>query len=161
MLYKKLAITSILALSVFALKAQLSERRGCIGIGIGPSFLIGYDLGGEKAKAGLNITLANFSYVFPKGFGVTSIWTGGTHPFESKISLETQGGTVSGQFEGTVSYATIMIGPMYSLRLSDNASIDFKVRAGGFYTRELLSAGEYDFNTEKNSFGYSLAISYQ
>jgi hypothetical protein len=162
MIYKKLVIVLLISLFVFSVRAQVSERRGYIGLGLGPSFLAGYELGDEKAATGLNIALANFGYVFSKGFGISGVWTGGAHKFNSKIELTIgNNAAVTGQFEGTVSYGALMVGPLYSIKLSDNSCVDFKARAGLFYAKESMTSGLFSSELDNSSIGYSFAISYQ
>ena len=159
---KKLAIATLFLSFFFAANAQVSERRGYIGIGIGPSFLMDYDLGGEKAETGLNIALLDFGYVFAKGFGISASWTGGAHNFDpGVITFTTNNATLTGKIEGMVSYGALMVGPLYSLKLTNNSFINFKARCGMFYSRESMAMRFYNSELEKSSLGYSIAISYQ
>lgn len=159
---KKISITILVLIFFYSAHAQFTERRGYIGIGIGPSFLMGYELANEKAKAGLNLALLDFGYVFAKGFGISASWTGGAHNFDpGNVTITIDNNTLTGKIEGTVSYGTLMVGPLYSLKLSDRSFINLKARCGMLYTKESMTMNLYSRELEKSSFGYSVAISYQ
>jgi len=161
-MYKKLSVTLLLSVGFFFADAQSVERQGYIGIGIGPSFLMGYTLADEKAKTGLNITLLDFGYVFAKGFGVSASWVGGAHNFNPGIiSITINNVNLTGKISGTVSYGALMVGPLYSLKLTDKSFINIKARCGMFYSKESMSMNLFESESEKSSLGYSVTISYQ
>jgi hypothetical protein len=84
----KIALVLFVACHV-PLKAQDQRNNGYIGVGLGPSFLLGNN--DVKAGTGLTLNLLNVGYVIGKGFGVTGTWAGGAHAFDSEVAVFGQG----------------------------------------------------------------------
>ncbi len=153
-----------LTIFFFSVNAQNPERRGYVGVGLGPSFLMGYSEGSISAGTGLNLNLLNFGYIFGKGLGVNATWVGGAHIIKNNTNMA--GNNIIFINRTEISYGMLMVGPMYSLNISERSTIDFKARAGIYYVRETFS---FSSNSSLNSDsyaqtrnpGYSLASTYR
>ena len=145
--------------SYIPLKAQDHRNNGYLGVGLGPSFLLGNN--NIKAGTGLNLNLLNVGYVLGKGFGVTGTWVGGAHAFDSEATVYEQGTTYTLPAKAELSYGVLMIGPMYTLNLTDNSSLDFKARLGRLYTREKSTTEVSAYTSENTKLGASLGVGYR
>jgi hypothetical protein len=141
------------------LKAQDNRNNGFVGIGLGPSFLSGNNH--VKAGTGLNLTLLNAGYVWEKGFGITGVWTGGAHIFDTEATVNHHGTTSTLPAQVEMSYGALMIGPMYTLYLSANSSLDLKARVGSLYTREKSTSEVSAYESEKFTISTSLGVGYR
>ena len=140
------------------LKAQDHRNNGYIGVGLGPSFLPGNNH--VKAGTGLNLSLLNVGYIIGNGFGVTGIWAGGAHAFDSEATIYIQGATpLPAKVE--LSYGVLMIGPMYTLNLTDDSSLDFKLRLGSLYTLNKSTSEVSASTSENTTLGASLGVGYR
>jgi hypothetical protein len=54
-----------------------------------------------------------------------------------------------------------MIGPMYTLNLTDDSSLDFKAKLGSLYTREKSTSEVSAYTAESITLGASLGIGYR
>ncbi|ARS34592.1 outer membrane beta-barrel protein [Pontibacter actiniarum] len=154
----RIALVLLVAYQV-PLQAQDRPNKGYIGVGLGPSFLVGNN--NVKAGTGLNLNLLNVGYTFGKGFGVTGTWAGGAHIFDLDATVNNQGTTYTVPTEVELSYGTLMIGPMYTLQLTDNSSVDFKARLGRLYTREEAKSDDAASESEKSTLSASLGVGYR
>lgn len=121
---KFIIILSLVVLSA-NLFAQSSDRKGFIGITLGPSIPIGdfadNSLSNDNAgfaKTGLNINLINFGYKFGQNFGITGSWFGAAHSVD-----------ISG-VDAMWSYGGLMGGPMLSFPLNEKLDFDLKGMIG-------------------------------
>jgi hypothetical protein len=148
---KKSLLTLLISFILINLKAQEEERKGYIGIGVGVSFLSGYEKDLVK-RVGTSLQLINFGFEIKKGFGVSALLASGVHLNNSKSNPT--------EDKSEVGYATLMVGPMYSLNFK-NLILDFKARGGGFFVREKISyAFMTGFSQEiRGSIQYSFGIS--
>lgn len=152
-----IALVLLVAYSV-QLKAQDQRNRGYIGVGLGPSFILGNN--NVKAGTGLNLNLLNVGYVIGKGFGVTGVWAGGAHRFDSEATIYVHGSTPS-PAKVEFSYGVLMIGPMYTLNLTEDASLDFKLRLGRLYTYNKATTADSESISENTTLGASLGVGYR
>jgi hypothetical protein len=153
----KIALVLFIACHV-PLKAQDQRNNGYIGLGLGPSFLFGNNI---KAGTGLNLTLLNAGYVLGKGFGITGTWAGGAHVFDSEAAAHGHGNPSTITAHTELSYGVLMIGPMYTLNLTDDSSLDFKAKLGSLYTREKSTSEAYAYTSENFTLGASLGVGYR
>jgi hypothetical protein len=154
----KIALLLFIACHV-PLKAQDNRNNGYIGLGLGPSFLLGNS--NIKAGTGLNLTLLNAGYVLGKGFGITGTWAGGAHVFDSEATVHGHGSTFTVPAQTELSYGVLMIGPMYTLNLTDDSSLDFKAKLGSLYTREKSTSEVSDYTSNQITLGASLGVGYR
>jgi len=105
--------------------AQSSDRKGFIGITIGPSIPIGdfadNSLNNDNAgyaKTGLNINLINFGYKFGQNFGITGLWFGAAHSVDFSA------------VDAMWSYGGLMGGPMLSFPINEKLIFDLKGMIG-------------------------------
>lgn len=105
--------------------AQDEERRGFIGLGIGPSAPFGSfaDTSSVNARAGratpgYTSTLLNLGYRFGQGLGVAAAFS------YSEYVMRDGGDDDWWQVAG------LTVGPMYSLRLNGSAALDLKAMFG-------------------------------
>ncbi|MDX5422052.1 MAG: porin family protein, partial [Hymenobacteraceae bacterium] len=157
----RVALAALLLLLAFNVpsKAQDQHSRGYIGVGLGPSFIPGNNQ--VKTGTGLHLNLLNVGYVIGKGFGVTGTWVGGAHAFDAEVTAYNQGTTSTLPAQVELSYGVLMIGPMYTLNLADDASLDFKLRFGSLYTYEKTTSETVSFTSENRTLGASLGVGYR
>lgn len=153
-----IALVLLLALHT-TLKAQNDRNNGFIGVGLGPSLLIGNS--NLKAGTGLNLNLLHVGYVWGKGFGVTGTWVGGAHMFDSEATVHDQGNSHKVPAQVEISYGALMLGPMYTLHITNNSSMDFKARIGSLYTREKATSEVSAYTSEKTTLSASLGVGYR
>lgn len=161
MIGKRIAILLFLCFLSFSGVSQIAKRKGFIGLSLGPSFLLDYKVADTKAGTGLNINILNFGYVFDRGFGVSASWIGGAHIFKADIQIYDQGTAYSTVANCEVIHGALMIGPMYSIKISNNACFDVKALCGRFFANEAISSYPFESKTETNSLGYSFSIAYR
>lgn len=149
----------LLIASNIPLKAQSNRNNGYIGVGLGPSFLLGNN--NVKAGTGLHLNLLNAGYVLGKGFGITGTWAGGAHAFDTEATVHDQGTNYTLPAQVELSYGMLMIGPMYTLNLTDDSSLDFKARLGTLYTREKSTSEVYAYTLENTTLSMSLGVGYR
>jgi hypothetical protein len=117
----------LLSLALFAVEpaeAQQTERRGFIGLGIGPSLpvagfadaLPSHEQGG-RTTTGYTDTLVNLGYRFRERFGLAVAFSYSEYP-------------VRGDDDDWWQVAGVTGGPMYSLPLSPRAALDLKAMLG-------------------------------
>ncbi len=116
---KKLLIIICLVTVMISSVAQDLERKGYIGIMMGPSFPYGSFASGSNyydgyAKTGLNINLLNFGYKIWKNIGISAAWVGIANPIDYY-------GT-----DGMWGVGAIMAGPFFSIPLSEKTNFDVK-----------------------------------
>lgn len=139
----------VLVLVVLTIAGNLwaqSERKGYIGISLGPSMPMG-DYGDNSftnedagfAKTGLNFNLINFGYKFGERFGIVASWYGAAH------SIDIDG------VDGTWGYGGLMGGPMLSWPVSEKLDLDVKLMLG--YVVAIL-----DLENEKETGDLGLAV---
>jgi hypothetical protein len=138
-------ILTVIFLST-SLLAQTSDRRGFIGMSLGPSIPVGdfaskYSSNAGGANVGVNLSLANFGYMFANNFGVTALWFGAAH------KVDTNG---SG-YDATWSYGGLLGGVLYSMPISDQLNFDLKAMVG--FATAKLDIHNYG-NTTANGAGF-------
>lgn len=128
------------------------QKSGFLGITIGPAIPLGDfaddDLNNEDsglAESGFNLTLLSFGYELVENFGIAASWFGGGHIIETDFG------------DGIWGYGALVVGPMVSFELSEQADIDFKLMVGP-------TAGIFDFDTldeqqEGSGFGLDIGTS--
>ncbi|MHA6248414.1 outer membrane beta-barrel protein [Pontibacter sp. CAU 1760] len=159
-IYQMIGMALVLLLAFHVpLQAQSDRNNGYIGVGLGPSFLLGNS--NLKAGKGLHLNLLNVGYAWGKGFGVTGTWVGGAHMFDSEVTVHDQGTTYHLPAQVELSYGALMLGPMYTLHLTDDSFLDFKLRVGSLYTSEKTSSESYTATFENRSLGASLGVGYR
>ena len=141
------ALFALLAAVLFTAEpgfSQYDERRGFIGLGIGPSAPLGSfgdasSIGTRSGRAtsGYTDTFLNLGYRFRPNFGVAGAFAYSEYP-------------VLADDDDWWQVAAIMVGPMYSLRLNARAAVDLKAMVGmialtpivdGFTTDDQTGAG--------------------
>ncbi len=150
MLFKScIAFAVFFSILVTPAKAQVKSRSGYIGVGVGPSFLTGVDVANKKTLVGLHINLLDAGYVFYKGLGVNAIWSGAGFVHENEPDAPNV-------FRSEVFIGTLMLGPMYSLDLSETANLRFMGRVGPLTIKEQGVS-----NSEHMRLSWSIATAYQ
>ncbi|WP_299708069.1 hypothetical protein [uncultured Pontibacter sp.] len=109
----------------------------------------------------MNLTLLNAGYVWGKGFGITGVWAGGAHAFDAESRVYHDGGTHTVPARVELSYGVLMIGPMYSLNMTDDSALDFKVRLGSLFTREKSTSEVSAFTSDNMRISASLGVGYR
>lgn len=127
---KRLAHFVVLASALFAAEsaeAQQDERRGFIGLGIGPSLPLGAfgdaspaNQQGGRATTGYTDTFVNLGYRFRKSVGLAAALSYSEYPMRGVGD------------DDWWQVAGISVGPMYSLRLNARAALDLKAMLGWF-----------------------------
>ena len=143
---KKLPVIFFVLVFVSNIMGQDIERKGFIGMTIGPSFPYGefadknnyYD---GYAETGLNINLLTFGYKIWKNVGVTGSWFGIANPTDYYGN------------EGMWGVGAIMLGPLYSIPIKERFDLDFK----GMFGFVLLTK-QYDNSVTSNAFGTGFEI---
>ena len=153
--------TMLLFICIVSIKAQDRDKRGYVGISLGPSFLAGYD-GSIDPGTGLTIGLLNFSYRIVDRFGISLVWSGGAHIWKADMPyFDGNGNPITVPMDYTLSYGTLMIGPMYSIKLSDDSSLEIKPRFGTFGMGVEMSSDVVNGTEEKSSLSYAFAMTYR
>ena len=105
--------------------AQQSERRGFIGLGIGPSAPLGSfgdasstNERSGRATTGYTDTFLNLGYRFRQSLGIAAAISYSEYPIRD------------GGDDDWWQVAGLMVGPMYSLRLNARAALDLKAMVG-------------------------------
>jgi hypothetical protein len=105
--------------------AQQNERRGFIGLGIGPSAPLGSfgdasstNKRGGRATTGYTDTFLNLGYRFRKSLGMAAAISYSEYPMRGDGD------------DDWWQVAGLMVGPMYSLRLNTRAALDLKAMFG-------------------------------
>lgn len=140
-------------------KAQEQQNRGYIGLGLGPSFLPGNK--DVKTGTGLHLNLLNIGYSFGKGFGITGTWVGGAHMFDTDAAVYNQGTVSTLPAEVELSYGALMVGPMYTFNLKEDACLDVKLRVGSLFTSEKSTSEVSSFTSENFGLGMSVGVGYR
>lgn len=130
-----LLFATLLAIHVMS---QDSERKGYLGIMLGPSFPYdGYSSSGNfydgYAQTGVNINLLTFGYELWNGLGITASWSGIANPTDYF-------GT-----NGTNAVGNLMVGPMYAFNLSERFKLDLRAMVG--FTTMRREVDFYDTET--------------
>lgn len=117
---------AVLFIPVEPADAQDDERRGFIGLGIGPSLPLGSfgdasltNPQGGRARTGYTNTLLNLGYRFRQSFGFAAAFSYSEYP--TRGSGDDDWWQVAG----------ITVGPMYSLSLDARSALDLKMMLGG------------------------------
>ncbi|MBD1395759.1 outer membrane beta-barrel protein [Pontibacter sp. JH31] len=159
-LCRAIALTLLLlAVIQVSLKAQDSPRKGYIGVGLGPSFLLGSKE--VKTGTGLHLNLLNVGYTIGKGFGITGTWVGGAHALDVEDAGHHHGSSSTSSAHVEVNYGVLMIGPMYTLNLTDVDALDVRLRLGSFYTSEKRTSETLVYTSENRTLGTSIGIGYR
>lgn len=145
---KKIAFVVFFALLSMSTMGQDGERKGYIGMMIGPSFPYGSFAGSEQysdgfAKTGVNISLLNFGYKLWGNVGITAGWFGIANPID-EMSVD-----------GMWSAGALMAGPLFSVPLSDKFDLDFKGMFGFVLLRRSF---DYSETAEATGSGYEAGI---
>jgi|GEM_PF-1597322 hypothetical protein len=141
----------IVCLSVISTSAQLSERRGYIGISAGPAYPVG-DFGSKSlssenaqfAQRGYSTSWVNFGYLFKRHFGITAAIFYGENDVDRS---------------GTEDWWQIMAitgGPMLSMPVFEKIRIDSKFRIGYIGTTRVI-----DSMSGQNDFGGGFGIDFR
>lgn len=155
-------ICMIVALTMVSLclHAQQPERRGYVGVGIGPTFLVNDVY--SKPGTGLTLQLIHASYLIKNGWGVNLVWAGGAHIFDRKLYMWDGQNATEIPVEVTANYGILMAGPVYRIWVGETLSVECNARAGRFFAGEKFqgSGSSFDSKGESRTFslGYSLAI---
>ncbi len=99
-------------------KQSSEKRRGFIGLSLGANIPIGLygSTSGNAAgyaKTGLQINLINFGYLFSKNVGITATWFGAANLLDDGLEVNIW------------SYGGLMVGPLFSVPVSEN--VDFNI----------------------------------
>ena len=142
---KLMGVLLICSISLLA-TGQETEPKGYLGFMLGPSFPYGsYAASGNfddgYAQTGANVNLLTFGYRVWQHLGITASWSGMANPLD-----------VFGT-DGTIAVGNLMVGPMYSFRLSDKLELDLRAMLG--YTTEQL---KMDYQETATATGPSWAV---
>ena len=146
---KKIMITFLAVLWCSNIMAQNNDRKGYIGLMLGPSFPYDnfssqsniYDDG--YAKTGLNINLLTFGYKIFNHLGITGSWLGIANPIDRMGN------------EGMWSVGALMAGPMYSIRVNEIFDLDIKGMYGFVLVNKQLDGYE---TSSANGTGYEFGM---
>ena len=161
---KRLCLLIVLALlSSLNIKAQESEKKGYIGLSLGPAFPLqarqdSYNIiiSGNQFKynpntpVGLNLTLIDFGYRIGENWGIAFSWFGTGH-----YRVHQSG---NDKIETTSSKGGLLIGPMYSIPLKDDMFLDFKLEAGRmvFISEESYNGDLRSYSNSSGNLGFEI-----
>lgn len=120
---KKIVLFFALALLALSVSAQWGsqERKGYIGLSVGPSIPIGAfgsSTGeGGLAKTGVQLNLVNLGYLFSEHVGIAGSWFGTANPFD-----------IDG-FDPWI-YGGLMVGPLVSFPVGEKVDWDLRPMVG-------------------------------
>jgi len=138
---KRLVIIFFVLVLSINLKGQDFERKGYIGIMLGPSFPYGEFASNETyydgyAETGMNINLLTFGYKIWNNFGITGSWFGIANPIDFY------------GIDGMWGVGAIMAGPLYSIPIKERFDLDLK----GMFGFALLTK-QFDSGETSSAFG--------
>jgi len=116
-------------LAFFSVKGQGKEKSGYIGVNLGTSYLLNSNE--SEGIVGANLNLINVGYSFQNKVGITLKWMGAAHIISE---------------DNEVGYGAILIGPMYSIPISDRTYLDLKFASGLFWIIEEIKLSSTDPN---------------
>lgn len=119
----------IISCTVLTLKGQALEKSAYVGISLGTSLLLNSN--DPEGRVGVNLNLINAGYSFKNNFGVALKWMGAGHSFER---------------DSKIGYGAILIGPMYSIPVTERTCLDLKIASGLFWITEEIKY----FTTDPN-----------
>src|SRR5690242_8329226 len=124
----------ILVLTTITVIGQIPDRKGYVGVSLGPAFILSKKYPHAEPGAGLNLGLINFSYRIKDRVGICLDWTGGAFSFNSQLYTDRSGSWEFVPLKCAINYGAITLGPMYSLKTSEHSSLDIKAKFGRFYS---------------------------
>ncbi len=153
---------------------ELSDKRGYIGLSLGPALPIGSlaskDVANNDAgfaKSGLQISLIDFYFLFSKNFGIAANWSGIAFPIDD-VQLGTRAGRILGDQVTVTSDPIAMgifgFGPLYSRLINDETRLDVRLLFGwysGILPNQIVETSrirESITESTANSLGYGLGI---
>lgn len=129
---------SIITTNLFA---QNNEKKGFIGISIGPAIPIGSfankslsDPHAGFAKTGYSDSFINFGYLFNKKFGISASIFYNEHNVDKSVT------------EDWWKLSGVTAGPMYALPLSEKLTFDIKAKIGFLGTTLIVDTYENQDN---------------
>lgn len=133
---KKIVFTLLVMMLSIAAGAQIEDRRGYIGITLGPAIPMGdfadnsYDNEDAGfAKTGVNFNLVHFGYKFSQNFGIAATWFGAAH--EVDVSAFEEPGIDNNSIDaGSWSYGGLFAGLLVSIPAGEKLFIEFKPMVG-------------------------------
>lgn len=114
----RVALPVIMLLAAGPALAQDAERRGFIGLGIGPSAPFGGFAGAGRATPGYTDTFVNVGYRFGRRVGVAGAFSYSEYDMRDE------------EDDDWWQVAGLVIGPMYSHPLGARAALDLKAMLG-------------------------------
>lgn len=140
-----------LILSLSVAFAQDGNRKGFIGLSLGPSIPLGDFKEDGMANTGLNLTLVNFGYLFSENIGIAGSWFGAAHNIDvSSLGL----------YDGMWSYGGLMAGPLFSTPISEKVDFDLKGLIGYSVSKMELEGYEFDGTGFAYSVGAGLRFNF-
>ena len=120
------------------------EKRGFIGVSAAASIPVGSfsDTFAGYTKIGMQLNLINFGYLLTDNIGISARWFGAANRAGKTDELWSLGG--------------VLAGPLFSIKLSENAQTDLKPMIGYLYTKTPNLGGYYALAGQEV---YSLAFS--
>lgn len=135
---KFIIILSLVVLSATVF-AQSSDRKGFIGIALGPAIPIGdfadNSLSNDNAgfaKNGFNFSPVNFGYKFGQYLGISASWFGASYSVDVS------------EVDALWSYGGLMAGPMLSFPINEKLDFDLKGMIG--FVSATSDLDEYEEN---------------
>lgn len=130
------------------LKNNTSKKKGFIGLSLGASIPVGdfVDKSNGVAETGVQFNLVNFGYLFSDNIGISASWFGAANPLG-----------VDGY--DSWSYGGMMVGPLFSMPLSERVDWDLRPMIGyALTTLPDVGRGEEEASSLALSFGTNLRI---
>jgi len=156
---KKVLFTALVMIISIVANAQMEDRRGYIGVTLGPAIPLG-DFGDTNldnedaglAKTGINFNLVHFGYKFSKNFGVAASWFGAAHEVDFSANEVDA---------ATWSYGGLFAGVLVSIPASEKLFFEFKpmlgyVAATSPEIRDKVSGNSYIEEEQGSSIGFDL-----
>jgi hypothetical protein len=142
-------------------ESKISNRQFGIEIGVGSSFLLPLNEQYSNSGDGLSINPISLSYTVKHGIGISFKWLLGGHNFKSTISRNDGGVLFTDEADFEFEYSIVMVGPIYSIKISDKSFVDFSIQGGRFHATEKISSNLLKGNFERSSLGYSCSMNYR
>jgi hypothetical protein len=162
---KKVLFTVLVMIISIVANAQMEDRRGYIGVTLGPAIPLG-DFGDTNldnedaglAKTGINFNLVHFGYKFSQNFGIAASWFGAAH--EVDISGIDEVEFSANEIDaGTWSYGGLFAGVLVSIPAGEKLFFEFKPMVG-FVTATSpeikVSGSTYMEDQQGSSIGFDL-----
>lgn len=156
----RVKITMLLILLTTIVYSQ--ERRGYVGITMGPSFPFGElkrggNFAGKDLSTGASVKLLQFGFLLTDNFGLSASWMGSAYRFESPRNGN---GFTGNDTHGFIGYGALLAGPMFSFKVGNISRIELKAMLG-YLSMNLKYDADKSYAYVSNGLGIGFGVNYR